>query len=257
MGVVGGPRGPWPPEAASAALLSDFDGTLAAIVPDPEDAVPLPGTVAALGRLSLHLGRVAVVSGRPVRFLADRLADLTGPVSLVGLYGLEWIDSGAVVTHPEAEQHRAAVAEVVARAAACAPPGVTVEDKGLAVTLHARQAPGALGWVEAFAARAAAELGLATHPGKLSIELRAPVPVDKGTVVTGLCDGMESACYVGDDRGDLPAFEALTMLRVSGLATLAVAARSEEAPPELLAGADVVVDGPQGVLALFDTLSSP
>ncbi|MHB1928966.1 MAG: trehalose-phosphatase [Acidimicrobiales bacterium] len=257
MGAVSGPRGPWPPEPARAALMTDFDGTLAAIVADPQDAVPVPGAVAALGRLTGHLGRVAVVSGRPVRFLADRLSDLAGMVTLVGLYGLEWIDGGAVVSDPDAEVYRAAVAEAGARAAAGAPAGVTVEDKGLAVTIHARHAPAEHAWVEDFAAATAADLGLVSHVGKLSAELRAPVPVDKGTVVARLSDGMAAAGYVGDDRGDLPAFAALARLRAAGLSTLAVATTSDEAPPELLAAADLVVDGPAGVLRLFDDLAAP
>ncbi len=46
----------------------------------------------------------------------------------------------------------------------------------------------------------------------MSWELRPPVPTDKGTVVTELAAGLAAVCFVGDDTGDLPAFEALRRL---------------------------------------------
>ncbi len=51
---------------ATAGLFVDFDGTLSPIVASAQDARPLPGAVDVLADLSARLGRVAVVSGRPV-----------------------------------------------------------------------------------------------------------------------------------------------------------------------------------------------
>ena len=48
----------------------DFDGTLAAIVPDPRDAVPLPGVPELLADLATEFALVAVISGRPTSFLS-------------------------------------------------------------------------------------------------------------------------------------------------------------------------------------------
>lgn len=214
----------------------------------------LPGAIPVLADLAGLLGLVAVVSGRPVRFLRERLAAVADRLVLVGLYGLEWSEHGEIRTHPEAEPWREAVADAAGRAAWGAPPGVTVEDKGLTVTIHARRSPQQMRWVEDFALGTAGRLGLTTHPGRLSFELRPPVVVDKGTVVDRLAGGRAAACYIGDDRGDLPAFAALARLRGRGTATLAVAASSDEAPPELLAAADLVVDGPEGTLALLGAL---
>ena len=74
-----------------AAVLSDFDGTLAPIVDDPDRAVPLPGVVDALGELARRYQVVGVISGRPVAYLLDAL----GPAPrLVGLYGLERVEHG-------------------------------------------------------------------------------------------------------------------------------------------------------------------
>ena len=98
-----------------------------------------------------------------------------------------------------------------------------MERKGLAVTLHFRQAPELAGWTANFAAEHEAASGLVAHPGKQSWELRPPGPTDKGTVVDELAVGLQAVCFVGDDIGDLPAFAALTRLGVAGVDTLAVA----------------------------------
>jgi trehalose 6-phosphate phosphatase len=61
---------------------------------------------------------------------------------------------------------------------------------------------------------------------------------------------------VGDDLGDLPAFAAVSELVSEGHDGLRVAVRSEEAPPDLLAAADLVLDGPEGVLAFLRRLAA-
>jgi trehalose 6-phosphate phosphatase len=65
---------------------------------------------------------------------------------------------------------------------------------------------------------------------------------------------LEAVMFVGDDTVDLPAFDALDELSEQGVATLRVAVRSDESPPELLERADVVVDGPPGVLDFLSRL---
>ena len=52
-------------DPASALLATDFDGTLAPIVEDPDQARPYPGAVDALARLGSRLGAVVIVTGRP------------------------------------------------------------------------------------------------------------------------------------------------------------------------------------------------
>jgi trehalose 6-phosphate phosphatase len=66
-------------------VFVDFDGTLAPIVDIPEEARPLPGAAAVLGRLADRYARVAVISGRPVAFLVEHLGSLAGTAELVGL----------------------------------------------------------------------------------------------------------------------------------------------------------------------------
>ncbi|MGH9269584.1 MAG: trehalose-phosphatase, partial [Acidimicrobiales bacterium] len=129
-------------------------------------------------------------------------------------------------------------------------------DKGLSVTLHVRGAPEHEGWAWSWANERAARSGLLAIGARLSVELRPPVATDKGTVVAELVDGMAAACFVGDDLGDLPAFDALDRLAAAtGAVVLRVGVRSAEAPAELLSRADVLVDGPAGALSLLEQLA--
>lgn len=237
------------------AILTDFDGTLAPIVADPGAATPLPGAVALLHRLSRHYERVAVVSGRPAAFLRNELG--LGPGDRLvasGLYGLERIAGGGIVTHPAAERWRDVVEEVAGAADAAVPPGVLVERKGLTLTLHYRTAVGAEAWVHDWVGLQAHRHGLAVHPARMSAELRPPVEVDKGSVVEELVGDLDRACFLGDDVGDLPAFDALDRLAARGAQTVKVLVASSETAPALRAAADVVVAGPLGALEFLQAL---
>jgi trehalose 6-phosphate phosphatase len=242
--------------AQHSAVLVDFDGSLSPIVDQPDAAVPLPAARDALAALVGQVALVAVVSGRPVTFLVDRLG-IDG-VTYVGQYGLQrWIGD-RVVTDPRVEPYLAAVEET-AVAAARDLPGALVERKdGLAVVVHWRQHPELEAPASEWAARAAASAGLELHPAKMAAELRPPVAMDKGDVVEELSRGVAAAAFAGDDAGDLAAFGALDRLQQDGRLEHAVriAVRSPEAPPELVARADVVVDGPPGLAALLDDLAA-
>ena len=247
---------PWLASPRTAGVFVDFDGTLAAIVEMPEQARAWPGTSRVLSRLAVRYARVAVISGRPVAFLAAALGDEASGAELVGLYGLERMASGRrLPPDPDAGRWQATVTAAAHRAERAAPAGIQVEHKGLAVTIHYRQAPESGGWAATFAAGEAARSGLAAHPGKMSWELRPPTPTDKGSVVAELAVGLNAVCFVGDDTGDLPAFEALRRLAAGGVETVAVAVAGPETPAEVLAAADMVVDGPAGVLALLEVLA--
>jgi trehalose 6-phosphate phosphatase len=232
-------------------VFVDFDGTLAPIVEDAAAARPLAGAVDVLAALAARYRRVAVVSGRPAGFLARHLP--APGVILSGLYGLDSWQDGATVDHPDAQAWRDVVGRVADLADAELPAGAGVERKGLSVTLHVRVNPETEPVVMEWAQRAAAATGLALHQARRSWELRPPVAADKGTVVTDLADGLDAVCFVGDDRGDLPAFEALD--RLANTITRKVAVRSDEAPPELIGAADEVVDGPDGALGLLRALA--
>jgi trehalose 6-phosphate phosphatase len=244
----------WLRHPQRSGVLTDFDGTVAPIVDDPASARPLPGTADVLARLAGRYRLVAIISGRPVAYLLDELGQIPGLV-LAGLYGLELARDGVVDTLAGTDSWRAVVAAATGAATAEAPPGVRVEGKGLSVALHYRNAPEMAGWVERWAEEAARRCGLVAHTGKMSVELRPPVTTDKGTVVTSLAAGLDRVCFLGDDRGDLPAFAALAALSQAGVETLAVALDRDETPSELLAAADLIVDGPEGAQAVLAALA--
>ncbi len=239
-------------------MLTDFDGTLSPIVPDPATASPLadaPGVLAALAR---RYAVVAVVSGRPASFLADRLAAAGPSLRLFGAYGLEWIEDGTLHHAPEAEPWRAPVAQVVAGARSeFAGTAVGIEDKG--VLGHGALAPGPGGGSPGPGLRRgqwSQRTGLVLQPGRMAVEFRPPVGIDKGVVVERLARGCAAACFAGDDAGDLPAFAALDRLALEGTRTVRIAVADEETPPELVAAADIVTAGPVGALALLRALAT-
>jgi len=242
---------PFVAHASRATLLLDFDGSIAPIVDDPAAATALPAMVDAVRVLQPLLGRVAVVSGRTVDFLAASLP--VDGITLAGLYGLERSEHGVTTVDPRAEPWIGPIA-AAADAAQAALPGLLVERKGnLCVTIHFRTAPDRGDEARAVADELARRYGIdAPQRGRMAVELRPPVPVDKGTVVRELTSGSTAAAFAGDDAGDLPAFAALVELARAG--TLAHAVRigvaSAEAPAEILA-ADVVVDGPPALAALL------
>jgi trehalose 6-phosphate phosphatase len=243
-------------DPARSVVIVDFDGTLAPIVPDPPAAVPLPAAAETLGRLARCIGRVAVVSGRPLEFLQHHLP--VDGLALFGQYGVERLDNGEVTTAPDAVRW----VEAVARAAEDAEaglPGLFVERKGtVAVGLHWRQRPDLEEPATELGRRLAAASGLRLEPGRQTLELRPPVDIDKGTVTEELAAGASAAMFIGDDKGDLAAFDTLTRLVAEGRLPYAVrvAVRSSENPAALLERADLTVDGPDGVLDLLSRLAS-
>src|SRR5580704_14219702 len=124
---------------AASGLICDFDGVLAPIVADAESsAMPAP-VATALGRLAGRLGLVAVISGRPLEFLRQRVT-IPG-VPLLGSYGMEQLTNGAVRLDPAAGQWLDQVhgARDTLRNLFAAAPGIRIEEKSVSVAVHWRQ----------------------------------------------------------------------------------------------------------------------
>ena len=243
---------------ADAVVAVDYDGTLAPIVDRPQDAVPAPGAVEVLQELAPRVRVLALVTGRPADVVV-RLAGLEAVPGLVvlGQYGAQrW--SGAGVTSPPAlpgvAQARGALPAVLS------PEGADLEDKGISLVVHTRRSPDPAGALDRLAGpvRVLAErAGLEVHTGRLVLELRPP-GYDKRSALLSLCDPLPAAVlFAGDDLGDLPAYDAVDELRARGVAGVTVCSASEEGPPQLRERADLVVDGPAGVVALLRGLLQP
>jgi trehalose 6-phosphate phosphatase len=170
-------------------------------------------------------------------------------VQLFGLYGLEG----------EAPGLTSVVASGVADAAAVVPEA-WVEDKGVSLAVHYRQAsdPAAArsSLLDALAP-VAADGGLELIEGKMVLELVPPGRPMKGGAVERLAarDGLDAVLYAGDDHADLDAFAALDRLGDKGTRTVKVAVRGPETPGALTSAADVVVDGPAGLVGLLAQLA--
>ncbi|MDQ8704730.1 trehalose-phosphatase [Streptomyces sp. LHD-70] len=251
------------PERALVAL--DFDGTLAEIVPDPEQARAHPDAVPALAALAPRVASVAVVTGRPagVAVRHGGFAGIAGLEHLVvlGHYGAERWDAltGTVQApdvHPGVAGVRAELSGFLDELGLWR--GTWVEEKGRAVAVHTRRADDPQATFDALRgplAELAARHGLITEPGRYVIELRPP-GMDKGVALASYARevGAESVLYAGDDLGDLPAYAAVEKLRSDGVPGVLVCSGSAEVT-ELAQRADLVVDGPTGVVRLLAALA--
>ena len=248
-------------EPRRALVALDFDGTLSPIVSDPADAHGADGAADALARLAGRAGTVAIITGRPAAD-AVGLGGFGGVPGLIvlGQYGRERWQDGRLSRPPASAEVAAARAELPGvLAAAGAPDGTWTEDKGDALAVHTRRTAdpaAAFDLLRQPLAALAKRAGLMVEPGRLVLELRPP-GADKGAALTGLVAERSAGAvlYAGDDLGDIPAFGAVAGLRADGIPGLAVCSGSAEATA--LAGhADLVVDGPAGILDLLGELAT-
>ncbi len=233
-------------DATSAGILLDVDGTLSPIVERPELAELAAGARPVLSRLVERYRVVAAISGR-TRDELEGLVDVVG-VRLIGSYGLA---SGPVP------------ADVISAVLAAADEveGAWMETKGATIAVHyraTRDADAAGRLLQERLSALALPARMALVPGKYVVELvPAGLPLKEGAVDRIIQDEqLRAALYAGDDLADFLAFEALDRARGDGRLehTVKVAVRGAETPEELMAAADVVVDGPAEMIELLATL---
>ena len=244
-----------------ALIAVDFDGTLAPIVPDPEQARALPAAVDALRELTPRIATMAVVTGRPALTAVEYgYLDQVPGIVVLGQYGRQRWHDGKLEAPPPPEGLAVARERMPAvLAAATAADGTWVEDKGDALAVHTRRAEdpqAALEQIREPLMQLAAESGLRAEPGRFVIELR-PDGSDKGIALTALAAERQRSAlmFCGDDLGDRPAFAAIRRLREDGLPGIAVCSGSSEVV-DLASEADLVVDGPAGVARLLGGIAS-
>ena len=210
----------------------------------------MPGVSEILPRLVERYRLVGILTGRRSE---EVMAILDVPhLRFFGLYGLEGVEMSELVT---------AYVPLAERAAALVPEA-WVEDKGVSIAVHYRQAPdpvGARATLLVALTPVATASGLELIEGKMVIELVPPDRPLKGGAVERLTGehGLGAVLYAGDDHADLEAFAALDRLADAGTVrvTVKVAVEGPETPRALLAAADVVVDGPLGLVDLLRGLA--
>lgn len=249
-----------------SVIALDFDGTLADIVPDPDQARAHPGAVAALAALAPEVGSVAVVTGRPAG-VAVRYGGFAGVPGLehlvvLGHYGAERWDAVSGIVHAPADHPGVAAVRAELPGfldAIGAWHGTWIEEKGQALAVHTRRAQDPEAAFEALReplAGLAARHGLMVEPGRAVLELRPP-GMDKGVALTEYLAevGATAVLYAGDDLGDLAAFSAVEKLRAEGMPGLLLCSGSAEVP-ELAARADLTLSGPSQVVTFLAALAA-
>jgi trehalose 6-phosphate phosphatase len=246
----------------------DFDGTLAPIVDDPEEAHIHPAAGDVLVDLAEQVRAVAVITGRPARQVlalggledvGNAIGDHGRELFVLGQYGNErWTSTNRRVISPKPPRglasFTAGLPRLLRRGGA---DEAWVEEKGLAVAVHTRRLDDPQASYERLLPlleEAAKTHDLDVEPGRNVIEIRAH-GMHKGAAVHRLVDelGAKAVAFVGDDLGDVEAFRAVEELRGQGYPGLLVCSASDE-ESALAELADVVVRGPAGVLDLLREL---
>lgn len=198
------------------AIFLDVDGTLLDHVADPAAvrvSAQLDATLRSLQRASE--GAVAMVSGRAIADL-DRIFGFAD-MPCAGQHGLEIRTADGNILREEAMSHLAdAVVQALARTTADMP-GVLIENKGLSVALHYRQAPRMRDVLQKMCAQLARELGpdIQLIDGNHAFEFK-PARTDKGHAIRVLMDTApfrgRTPLFLGDDRTDEDGFAAVNAL---------------------------------------------
>ena len=204
-----------PPASPDWALFLDVDGTLLPIAETPDGVARSDALCRTLSRLIPALGgAVALISGRTIANLDRLFAPLR--LSAAGLHGLErrGVDGRLhLLGEAAALDHlRAPLAALAAEH-----PGLFLEDKGRALALHYRQAPGLEAEVKeriaALAGPSSDELRL-IH-GKMVVEIK-PRHADKGSAVRAFMAeppfAGRTAVFLGDDVTDEDGFRAVNAM---------------------------------------------
>jgi trehalose 6-phosphate phosphatase len=261
--TLAGSLQPLTEDPGRAAIFCDIDGTLAPIVERAEDAHVREEVSVLLGRLARRYLLVACVSGRPAAE-ARRLVGVGG-LAYAGSHGAELLDPGSkqprLVPAFKSWEGRVRQFSTDHDTRELRLMRVRIEDKGPIAAFHWRGAPdedAARTRLEGLA-QEAETAGFATHWGRKVLEVRPPVPIDKGQAVRDMVTrtGAAAAMFGGDDATDLDAFDALESLVQEGTLERAVrvGVSSPEGPSAIVERADLVVDGVSGFARVLEALA--
>lgn len=232
----------------TVGLITDIDGTIAAITPTPDETQVSPLCRSALTILASSMALVAALSGRDA-LKAREMLSIDGVV-YVGNHGLDrWRDGKLEITE-EAREYSAAIRGLVERLRRDLDvPGLVMEDKGVSASIHyrlSREPRRAREAILRLLGDASEAQGLLVTEGKLVVEVRPPVGVDKGTSLMQLVTeyGLKGVICLGDDVTDVDAFKSLHALSSQGRCLgLALGVLGQNTPPEIEQEADLLLRG--------------
>jgi trehalose 6-phosphate phosphatase len=231
-------------------LLTDIDGTLSTIAPTPDVATLYPGIKELLIQYVQHCKIVAAITGR-VSSDAYRMVGIPG-IIYIGNHGLEQLNTRVAppiaTVVPQSLSSQRAIEEALDNAEReLSPqfPGMLVEHKGISGSIHYRLVanPG-----EARVAIVNFLQPLAQHDkfrimdGKMVVELRPSIHVNKGTAVSSIVSeyNLKGALYLGDDTTDIDAFQQIhTLDGKRECLGIAVSVLHPEAPDILRSESDI------------------
>lgn len=187
---------------SNVLLAFDFDGTLAPIVREPDDARLPPSTRGRMRRLAAAYP-CAVISGRSRHDLEHRLAGLK-LVEIVGNHGSE------TAGRPPPHARRVGRWAGTLREDLKNVPGIEIEEKGASLAIHYRKARARREAVKQIDLAIAALGGpVRVIGGKLVVNLMPVNAPHKGIALRKVRKqaGADTAIFVGDDLTDEDVFE--------------------------------------------------
>jgi trehalose 6-phosphate phosphatase len=244
--------------ASSSGLFFDFDGVLSNIQADPESVQPLPGIASALASLSKKFKRVTVLSSRPATFLYERFRSIEN-LRILGLYGIESADQyGNIKVAPRAEPWLDIIPQALDAARSELPKSVYIEDKRLSIGLHYRADPTVRTGIESWARNASAKWGFKVQDGRMAVELKPDLSIDKGTTLANELPEFTTALYCGDDLGDLAAFRALRLHQdhSRGFTGFSIGVGNDTIVDEVFKESDIFVESPEALRTILEELAS-
>ena len=206
-------------------LFLDYDGTLSPIAQAPAKAYMPDRTKELLLKLSkMPNCKIAIISGRSLGDISERVG--LKNIVYVGNHGFEIKGPKIKFKSPILHRYKIVLEEIKKKLEKNMSSfnGIVIEDKGFCLTLHYRQADKKdipLIEAEFYASIFLYEFrnNIQIRIGKMTLEVRPPIPRDKGKVVLWLLGRrlfalrdreMEIApIYIGDDTTDEDAFQAL------------------------------------------------